>query len=94
MKSLIAIMLAASCSMAVAEERPRDPYVGKIYAGNHGGSVIKNLGTFWDKEDCEFVTKGEYENKYLDSLMNHPYEQSTGKIMALLLVHWECEKVK
>lgn len=81
-----ALMISTALSVMPATRLP-DPHVGYVLIENR---VTRQIGPFWDREDCEFVGNGIRNAAILE--MSDPYRTSPEMGLRLMTTEVVCQR--
>nr|WP_278374568.1 hypothetical protein [Brucella anthropi] len=81
-----ALMISTALSVMPAT-RPHDPHVGFVLIENR---VTRQIGPFWDREDCEFVGKGIVNHAF--ELIFRPYQTWPDEALRLMTTEVVCRR--
>lgn len=81
-----ALMISTALSVMPATRLP-DPHVGYVLIENR---VTRQIGPFWDREDCEFVGKGIVNHAF--ELIFRPYQTGPDEALRLMTTEVVCQR--
>lgn len=81
-----ALMISTALSVMPAT-RQHDPHVGFVLIENR---VTRQIGPFWDREDCEFVGKGIVNHAF--ELIFRPYQTGPDEALRLMTTEVICQR--